>query len=530
MRMVLFLSRRTKASMTVYLMLSMLLILSIVFTLLESLRIYGTVYLSKQNSVGVAESVFAGYDKDLYDKYHLYSYCAYSKDGLDFTPVYDAAKLVAESATQPENDGKSFWLRQSLADSDVTGYRLVTDDGGMGMYEQMAQCATQEALKDVVDGLGNLNNSVDQNFDSAFTQIEDNANRIYTAEPQATLAIEYKGASKGASLPQFRGDLPATTNPATVIERAEYDNAVNIVGGYGGNPVDMMGSLKSHGILDLVIENTAAISEKTLSKDDLLSNRKIQTGNWQYQTKNAFNVLNKGLVVRYVDKYFNSYVDNGAWGALDYEKEYLIFAKKSDEENLRAAVKRILMIREGCNFISAQKDAVKDAEALELATAICTICLVPEMAPSVKEGILLAWAYGESILDLRTLLTGGKVSIIKNPAEWTLSLENLGMVESGYLKAKNCPEGFSYEAYLNSLLSLESAKKQITNVLDLMEANMRTIKGKEAFSMDMEVLSMECQFTYRSSPLFLSFVKEIEGKPETYGYIRTTKYSYLNDS
>ncbi len=505
--------KKVKASMTLYMMITTILILSIVFTLLESVRIYGTVFLSKQNSLGVAESVFAGFDRDFYKKYHLYAYSVYGKDGLDFSPVYEAAETVANTTMQPVNDGKSFWLRQVLANSDVTSYRLVTDDGGMGLYQQMAQCAKQEALKDVLTGAKNLTGYVSADNENAFNRIENNANRINEVSNETETSLRIRGAS-----------------PSTELATTQNDEAVNTVNAYGGNPLTTLNNLKSHGILDLVIENPSRISEKTLDESNLLSSRLLKTGNWEQEKENPFNVVNRGLVLRYVDKYFSSYVKGKRWGALDYEKEYILFGKASDEANLKKAVNRILLVREACNFYSIYQDPVKDAEAFELATAICTLFASPQLISAVKEGIVLAWAYGESILDLRTLLSGGKVALIKTPIEWTLSLKNLGSVGSGYLKARESSGGFDYDMYLVAMLFLQNDDKQLKNIQNLMEANMRTIEGKEKFALDTEVLSMEFELTYQSSPLFLRFVKEIDGKPQNYDYIRNVTYSYLDDT
>ena len=107
--------KRVKGTLSVYFLLSMLLVLSVVFTLLESLRLYGAAYFSSQNPDAVAESVFAAYDADLYSKYHLFAYSAYSEEGLELDKIYDAAELVANTTLQPQADGKSFWLRQVLA-------------------------------------------------------------------------------------------------------------------------------------------------------------------------------------------------------------------------------------------------------------------------------------------------------------------------------------------------------------------------------------------------------------------------------
>ena len=47
------------------------------------------------------------------------------------------------------------------------------------------------------------------------------------------------------------------------------------------------------------------------------------------------------------------------------------------------------------------------------------------MKNRAAQGILLAWAYGEAIMDIRTLISGGKVPLVKNAEDWKLSLSGL---------------------------------------------------------------------------------------------------------
>ena len=58
-------------------------------------------------------------------------------------------------------------------------------------------------------------------------------------------------------------------------------------------------------------------------------------------------------------------------------------------------------------------DSVKKSEAMALAATISTLLLIPEAAEAVKQLILLAWAAGEGVIDIRSLLSGNKVPLVK---------------------------------------------------------------------------------------------------------------------
>ena len=387
----------------------------------------------------------------------------------------------------------------------------------------MAQCAKEELLEDVLTGLDDVVDKVGDDNSSTLNGIEENANNALSVGNMRVEGYQSKiyGSRRQTML---KGDERSEDTQSETYVEAAATVAVH------GNPITSMSMLKSHGILDLVIQDSSGISEKTVVKKELPFERELSEGNYEETHGNGFSVANKALVQRYIDKYFNCYLDDGAWGALDYEKEYLLFGKDSDEANLKAAVNSILLVREGCNYITLSRDVEKQAIATSLATAIAILFVIPELIPAIKQGILLAWAYGESILDLRTLLSGGKVSLIKSPAEWTSDIDSMGAIGGSYLKAQENSAGVSYEMYLTAMLLIQQQKKQSQRLLNLIEANIRSLEGKQEFSIDKTMLSMELQLTYQSSPLFLMFVNELENKPENFSFIRIKKYSYLEDT
>ena len=105
--------------------------------------------------------------------------------------------------------------------------------------------------------------------------------------------------------------------------------------------------------------------------------------------------------------------------------EYLIGGKTSDVANLKVVVRRLLLIREGINLAYLETDVQKSQEALTLALGVTSAVGNPELAEPVKHAILAAWAYAESVSDVRILLDGGHVSLIKTEAQWRTSLEHL---------------------------------------------------------------------------------------------------------
>lgn len=94
-------------------------------------------------------------------------------------------------------------------------------------------------------------------------------------------------------------------------------------------------------------------------------------------------------------------------------------------ENLKIVLDKIKNIRFVPNYLYLQSDEEKKAETKALAAVISTLLANPELIPVIQQGLLAAWAYGESIMDLRALAAGKKVPAIKTKETWKLSLSNL---------------------------------------------------------------------------------------------------------
>ena len=92
--------------------------------------------------------------------------------------------------------------------------------------------------------------------------------------------------------------------------------------------------------------------------------------------------------------------------ALDYEMEYILEGKGSERENLEAVAKKLLLLRFAPNYGCILGSAGMRAQAESLALTLCTAAALPMLTGAVTQVLLLAWAFGESIMDLRSLLGG----------------------------------------------------------------------------------------------------------------------------
>ncbi len=129
--------------------------------------------------------------------------------------------------------------------------------------------------------------------------------------------------------------------------------------------------------------------------------------------------------------HFDMAVEGDKTGALDYELEYILAGKESDRENMGAVADRLVLLRFVPNYAHLQSSAKKKGEARALAGTLCSLLAVPAVTEAAAQAILLAWAFGESVVDVRTLLKGNKVPLVKSEESWQLSLSGLMELGSG---------------------------------------------------------------------------------------------------
>ena len=137
---------------------------------------------------------------------------------------------------------------------------------------------------------------------------------------------------------------------------------------------------------------------------------------------------------------------------------------------------------------------------------------IPAVTTATKHALLLAWAYGESLIDVRILLDNGKVPIYKDASSWKLTLENLGKItqvlRSG---AEDKGEGLSYKDYLRVLLHLGSVHKQKLRALDLIQLELRTESETENFRAENCIVAVETVTKWSCSPMFASLPGAVLG-------------------
>ena len=123
------------------------------------------------------------------------------------------------------------------------------------------------------------------------------------------------------------------------------------------------------------------------------------------------------------------------------------------------------------------------SEAKAFAEALACVLICPELADPIMWSILLAWAYVESLQDVKILLEGGGVPVVKDDSTWHTGMFSIFHPRSA-LKSYPGQAGPHYRDYLNTMLLMESYDKILPRSMDIMELDVRKSSGNGAFRMD----------------------------------------------
>lgn len=246
-------------------------------------------------------------------------------------------------------------------------------------------------------------------------------------------------------------------------------------------PLKEMCSTRNSFVLQQVVSDSSCISKKEVNIGDLVSNRSLIKGTG---TDEQLMLLEKIYFIGYVFDKFSYYQENNTENPLDYEIEYLLGGKSGDYENLSSVAKRILLIRETINLTYLLTDSEKMSFLEEISTALATLIACPELAPVFQVLFVGFWSYAESVEDVKILLDGGKIPLMKSEDSWNTDLDSGFGMSFAENNSETGQEGMDYKQYLELLLLFANNERITYRSMDLIELHVRQTEGNESFRMD----------------------------------------------
>lgn len=490
---------RLKGSITVFLSMISVLVISLICTAIESARGQG----ARAQAANIEDmgnySVFAEYEKKLLEDYEIFAVDgSYGTGDFSIDRVNSKRNSYLTINSEPKQEklsGLCFdpWQLQ-VSDSEITEYALLTDQNGEAFYQQAVAYMKATAITGTVGKLL-------QYYEDAQTAEERQKSyeKVKDSSDQEMKQLEQQEAEKKKELEEQKQqaeEQAAAGNEIVIVDETPAEIVKT------ENPLKVINKLRKKSLLQLVC-GSREISEKAVAWKEIASKRSGKKG--KMKLVSSYSGLTCDLFFReYLLDRFPNYLSSEYSGKLDYQIEYILCGKRTDQENLKAVVQKLLLLREGMNYLYCAGNAEMNSQAASLAALLIGWTGIPALVTVMKHGLLLGWAYGESLLDVRTLLDGGKIPLTKTQGTWMVTLDRLGelaeLLEEGGSQRQ---EGMAYKDYLRILLNLQTITQQKRRGLDMVELNLQSAPGLSNFKVNNCIVGIKCRTEWKLSPVFL---------------------------
>ena len=462
----------TSGYLTVYVALTLTVMVSLCLVLIAGVRRH-TIAIESECVMDIGmDSVLAEYHRVLLERYGLLM--VDTSYGTDYPSYYNTEQHLSEYLERNlscEDCGFLPFLYRDLLgmelqDVQVLKVSLATDGGGRVFQRRAVECMrsrlgleTVEKLlewMETVDGYGLLEEDVEAQLDRVSEELQ-----------------EY-----GASEKHIGEEVWGKTESL--------------------DPTEAIQAMRQEGILKWVVEDVSQLSETVVEPSQYISGRyargEVNQGN--YPQGEQLSPVDNILLLEYFLNYAGRYGKPMENSLLQYQVEYLLCGKAGDKDNLRHTANLLCGIREAANVIYLLGNEAKRSEVEAVAAVLAGVIAQPELQPLFETALILAWAYLESLYDVKTLLAGGRVELLKTEENWHYSLTNIWNAQTETAKGEGT--GLSYEDYLRIFLYVQPSELSTMRFMDLVEMDIRRTPGNSCFRIDGCIDRLEAEALIRS--------------------------------
>ncbi len=471
-------SRRENGYLTVYLSLVFAIILSLLLALVEGAAM-GAARLQAElvADLGI-DSVFAEYHRELFSQYGLLfiddSY------GTSKGSISKIEKHLTDYMSYNMNPKKgilippgSNWIGLESSYLEIEEAAFATDDNGAVWKAQAIDYMMSRYGMDIIKGI---------------------QEQLQTVEEKQLLSRDLK---------QELTDYKASFENALKTEEIEETNQKTKEGFSYDTIIDFLDGFSGKGILHLTVSEQESLSSAIMNRQEYVSYRAEQGNSNQgcglpEYIETPEGLINELIFDEFLLEKYGFYGKEKEGSHLQYQIEYILSGRDNDISNLRECVERLFMLRSVSNYLYLTTvDTVKYKEAHVISMAISALLCLPEIEEVLTQIIVVIWSMAEAVVDVRNLLDGGKVPLIKAKGEWELGLTS--MLHGGLQTDKNMTQtsGLSYKEYLRILLGVMiNQKDKAMRSMDIAEMDIRKTAGNENFRIDQCVDYLKVTFGF----------------------------------
>ncbi|MCR4738853.1 MAG: DUF5702 domain-containing protein, partial [Lachnospiraceae bacterium] len=426
--------------------LSLTIILSLIGALIESAR-YSALRMRTEMIMQMGlMSIFAEYNRELLKDYDLlFIDTTYGTGKADISATEDHLKNYIQYNGRPSKGILSYGLDEVMAldveKADLTLYSYASDQGGREFKRQAIHAVKNRYGMGIVEKL--KKNSAD--YEKSGVKDYDVDSKRHAVEERL------KGVDLG-------------------VEKCPVEEV------YDERP----------GIVETLVTGGKEVSDKKLLLNNTASHRNLRQGAGVVRPdSDPDSFTNELLFDAYLKWKMSSYINDLSHGSCSYELEYILNGKNTDQANLRDTVFKLFMIREASDTMAVFNDEGKRSQCEALAAVISLLLLNPEIEEPLTDMLLFTWGFAESVIDMKTLLNGGKIPPIKDGKDFRIkTVAELPIFLTLPAGNRENTSGIDYGDYCLILLAAENKTKKAMRAMDVIEMNMRTKEGNKGFRMD----------------------------------------------
>lgn len=454
-----------KGHMTVYLTLVFTLILSLFLSAFEAAR-GSYLKLRTENAVQTAiHSAFGEYHAELFERYGLlFIDTSYMTSVPDYRNLEERIDLYLGYNLMPQEEQTLLFARDWYGIEDynvsLTNIRLATDDWGGVLRRQ------------------------------AVNYMDNYVGKEFIEEMQSWVAVVEKYEISDRKFEEYRED---------VIEEKEECWQENNLLDEDWQAIGLPSLNFKSDYVDSLFSGTGnygdiGISTKAFNPLEHVSYRwKIQ--GTEVLEENRFDITEEILFGEYILLKMGNYRNVREDSKIDYQVEYILFGGAQDTYNLYKMCERLFLFRGAANLIML----LSDSEIQKAIETISQLGLLIEVPPElIQAAINICWAAAESFQDVKCLLKGEKVELLKKPKDFKVGLGSLMSVGDTINMTSDSAGGdlsvkLGYEDYLRLFLYMQLPVVKVYRCMDMMEADIRLTEGNENFRIDgcADAVSME---------------------------------------
>lgn len=464
--------------MTVYLVMTLAAMLTLYLVLMEGARL-GAARMQTESVSRIAQNAsLAEFQREMHSRYDLFfTDTSYGGPGggneilAQHLRNYMDSNVARKSALPFA--GIKDWTSMNVTDVQVTEARYACDKAGKAVREQVYAYMSADPAGSVISG---MLVTADQ---WRGLEISGREWKSQTEQSQE----ELRQALRDGREDQRKENEEKEENEEEVT--AEEYEAASENPSEAENMVDRMESFRFLPVLYQVFGDLDGLSGRSVAGENLLSKREVHLGTGMTAVNShKYPEADEILFDRYIYEKTGSCTNPSKDGQLRYQTEYILCGKDSDKENLEGTAARLLLIREASNCAYLFTDERRMGQVHVVAAAASLILLNPELEDPVAKALALTWSYLESVQDVRTLMTGGKVPVVKTGESWQTHLHEL-LTPLSAVTDRDSGEGLDYSGYLQGILLLEGSTVKTQRTMDIMEMDIRRLTGNSGFRMDL---------------------------------------------